>query len=93
MCDWATRAQADAMVASGDSIYRDSWTKSNGLVSDPNWHTASYLSLEEIRRSLQHHSIDLSSTPLQFHAVIAAMEALERGFGAGRTRIVFWFDN
>lgn len=88
MHDWPTRAEADEWVAKGDSVYSK---ESNGCVSIPGYHTVSYLSLKEIYQSLRHYGIDINTTPLEFRAVVAAMEQLDSTLE--RTRIVFWFDN
>ncbi len=57
-------------------------------ITDPDWHTPSWLVLEElerVRESLESRSEDLD-------AVIAMMRELERS-GRKRARLVFWFDN
>jgi len=93
MYDWVTRAQADKWVASGQSFYCDSGAKTRTVVSNPDLHTISYLSLQEIGEALRHHGLELAGTPIEFQAIVAAMKVLEGGLGKGRTRIVFWFDN
>ena len=62
-------------------------------VSDPDWHSAGWLSLSEIELSLQAHSISETTLQYDFIAVLAAMRALESHLGAGRARSVFWFSN
>lgn len=62
------------------------------LVSNPTWHTPSWLTLEEISKSLQHFEFDIRSVPVEFHAIMEAMKALENHYGHGKSRLVFWFD-
>jgi hypothetical protein len=61
-------------------------------VSCPNWHCTSWLTLAEFRQALDHHGL-LPGLKADIHALLAAMQALEEQLGAGRTRLVYWFDN
>lgn len=63
------------------------------LISNPNWHTPSWLTLIEIERALENFEIATESIPGEFQAIIAAMKMLESHLGAGKTRLVFWFDS
>jgi len=88
-----TRQDADAYVARGRSFYRDHHLKPRGLVSDPGWHTPTWLLVSEVRRALARFSIDPRDSAVEFLAVLAAAESLEAACGEGRVRLVFWFDN
>ena len=63
------------------------------LVSNPNWHTPSWLLLAEIRAALRHASLELSELSPDFQLIVSAMSQLEHAYGHARTRLVFWFDN
>jgi hypothetical protein len=62
-------------------------------ISNPNWHTASWLNLQEILMALEHFGIDVTRTSFEFQLVLQVMNLLETKYGPGRTRMVFWFDN
>jgi hypothetical protein len=62
-------------------------------VSNPDWHTTSWLSLGEIHRSLEHFGLDVRNTQPEFQTALECMAGLERFYGPGHTRLVFWFDN
>ncbi len=66
---------------------------SRDRVSNPDWHTTGWLSLKEIYRSLEHFDLDVRITSPEFQIALECMAGLERFFGPGHTRMVFWFDN
>lgn len=88
-----TRDQALQWVARGCSYIKDSWTKKDGFVSDPEAHSTSWLTLGEIFASFEHSPYELSDMPKEFLVVIDLLKSLEKYFGVGKARIVFWFDN
>ena len=62
-------------------------------ISDPSWHSTSWLTLDEICLSLRHHDIVEGDLQPDMTACLAAMRSIEEIIGVGRTRIIFWFAN
>jgi len=61
-----------------------------GWVTNPDFHTHSWLTVEELREVLiQYHR--LASECPEYHAMLAAMMMFERS--GCESRLVFWFDN
>lgn len=60
---------------------------------DSSWHSASWLTVVEIRAALSHAGLSLEECEPEFRAVVATMDELDRCCGAGASRLVFWFDN
>ena len=78
--------------------YQGKFRIADKRVSAPDWHSASWLTLNEIIASLQAHGIILenyiSSTKRpQLGMLVDLMQQLEKQIGTERTRLVFWFDN
>lgn len=86
------RREAEEYIQKGFSHY---WHNDNTLISRPDWHTPSWLTLKEINQVLQHAQIEKESLARQFLIVIDLMEAIERWdrIGKNTSRFVFWFDN
>jgi hypothetical protein len=83
---YASPEKAASWVASGCSTYQQDRHGKDSFVSNPDWHTPSWLSGEEWRRA-----IDGLEFGHEYRAVGAALSSLEsEGF---ETRVVFWFDN
>jgi hypothetical protein len=91
--NYAKREWADEWVQKGISHYRTHHLKENGWVSCPDWHSVSFLNLEEIKVVLAHKEIDINDIPREFKLVISLLESAENLYGRNRSRIVFWFDN
>jgi hypothetical protein len=87
------REEAEQWVEKGLSCIRDSWTKENGFVSDPDSHTPSWLYLREIKAAFSHSSCAMKDMPKEFLVVLDTLESIEKHFGKDKARIVFWFDN
>ena len=62
-------------------------------VSNPDWHSASYLTREEVIEVCRHSQYDLAKSPVEFQIVMDFMKSLDERFGESVSRIVFWFDN
>lgn len=62
-------------------------------VSNPDWHSPSWLTLDEIYRSLAHFGLNINDVKPDFRIVVQTMKLFEEELGPGRTRLVFWFDN
>ncbi len=91
--DYTKREHAEEYVKRGVSEYKDHHQKEKGWVSNPDWHTPSYLGINEIRKALNHVKLYDINLPIEFKIVMTTLEAIEREYGVGRSRIVFWFDN
>jgi hypothetical protein len=63
------------------------------VTPNPDWHSASWLTTAEVRAALAHHGRPLGECGPEFRAAVAAMDELDRCFGSGASRLVFWFDN
>jgi hypothetical protein len=89
-------AAAERYIEAGEAHRPDpSYVKLNmtsplGYVSNPDWHTPSWLGRDELRDALSAHEIEPSA---DFLVVQDLMDALVRRFPERRARIVFWFDN
>ncbi len=87
------RENADEYVAKGYSHYRDHHLKEKGWVSCPDWHSASWLTYQELMNVINVEYIDYEYFPKELNVVISALESIEKNFGKNRSRVVFWFDN
>jgi len=63
------------------------------LVSNPNWHHASWLTLAEVHAALDHFGLRVADLEVDVQALLQTMALIEQKCGDGRTRLVFWFDN
>ena len=82
-----TREQAERWVASGIS----KWVR-EGVVSNPDHHSYSWISLSEFERAISElSSIIKYKLSVEYLAVLSAMKTIaEQGY---EVRLVFWFDN
>jgi hypothetical protein len=64
-----------------------------GYILDGGAHSHSWLTVDEIRLALAHAELLIESTPVDFQAIINAMQTLELKSPACVSRLVFWFDN
>lgn len=80
---WVQRYSSTEMFE-GNGQYR--------YVSGPDWHSASWLTCDELAQVISHYMTDVDGVyDVEWDAILAAMRALEdRGH---KTRLVFWFDN
>ena len=91
--DYAKRVWADEWVRKGQSEYRDHHLKKKGWVSCPDWHTPSYLVLNEVNDAIDHKEIDRSELSREFRIILSLLNAAEIEYGKNNARAVFWFDN
>jgi len=63
------------------------------LVSNPNWRNPSWLTHNEILKSLNHFQLEVELVPPEFQVILDAMLGLEKHYGTGKTRLVFWFSS
>jgi hypothetical protein len=61
------------------------------VVSAPGLYNASWLALAEFDLSLEHHSLDLKSLPIEYRIIRTAMLMLVDELGPERVRLVVWF--
>lgn len=97
--DWVSLNQAESWVKNGYSVGETDVNGRLRRVSGPDWHSHSWLTLEELRSAMGHYAAECtkkwpgepSAPPSEWKATVAAMEA----FAADGllTRLVFWFDN
>lgn len=83
-----SREDAERWVAGGSSA---KWVDDgHNFVTDPDWHTHSWLNCKEMERVLK--VMRWEDYKDQVRAIVAMMDALN-GNNPERSRIVFWFDN
>lgn len=79
-----SRENADRWVNSGISEYiEENW------ITNPDWHTPSWLTVEEYENVLKarEQDVDYGTPDQEWYAILAAMKTLKNA------RFVFWFDN
>ena len=91
-----TADTAEMWVQKYGSHYRGTRVK-NGkplMVSQPDWHRASWLTAAEFRKVLEARDAQNPAwkVHISYWAVLAAMAAFDRASGHS-SRLVFWFDN
>ena len=91
--DVASPEQAARWVESGVSIFADSPVRQNSLVSNPDWHTPSWLFEREVTAALAGCAYPEDELSLEFRAVLHLLRFFDQQLGPDRARIVFWFDN
>lgn len=86
--NYVTSAKAAEWVQSGCSKYVDRYNNGkNTYVTHPDWHSHSWLTLEEFEQCIECSKYKVSD----YRAVATAMRSLESdGY---QTRVVFFFDN
>ncbi len=62
-------------------------------ITDPAYHSASWLTRDEIVRCLRHADFDPAELCVGFRIVLDALRTLDAEYGAGHSRIVFAFDS
>ena len=91
--NYELRSHAEDYVKNGYSHYRDHLNKKNGWVSNPDWHSASWLTYRELKAVLDVEYIEEKYFPKELEVVIGTLEVIERLYGPNRSRVIFWFDN
>jgi len=66
---------------------------SRGYVVDPDSHSHSWLTSQEIRKAIKYSDLFDETVPYDILAVIVAMETIEQNLKGSTSRFVFWFDN
>ncbi|MCR9202825.1 MAG: hypothetical protein NXI04_29625 [Planctomycetaceae bacterium] len=96
-----TNQKADELIESGKSFLGPPLEISRyklgsqalRRVSNPTWHSPSWLRLDEIHESLAHFDYPLSKATPEVQTAFSAMATLDTHHGKGHSRLVFWFDN
>lgn len=86
-----TRKNAERWIANKSSVY---FNDNKSFVTNPDWHTPSWLTLEEYETALYEMKIQWNGdvNPC-YNAVLAAMKNLNDDERVSEVRLVFWFDN
>lgn len=79
------QSHADKWTATGQSVWRDD---SKDVVSNPDWHTPSWLYVDELEEVLKKSKWSFGR---EYKALLAAMKSLKNDNYL--VRVVFWFDN
>jgi len=96
--EYYTPEQAAAAVQQGTSHWLPAGTTTpllpsdGGYISHPDRHTASWLSVDEVRRALAFAGLAEQATPRRFQLLVGYLASAEVALNA-RARVVFWFDN
>ncbi|XXX78715.1 hypothetical protein WMF30_08055 [Sorangium sp. So ce134] len=64
----------------------------HGYIVHPDWHSASWLTADELRRALEHARFRLDASSDEFQLLFQYVSAAAAKKGPS-TRVVFWFDN
>jgi hypothetical protein len=96
-----TQQQAEEWIRKGLSHYGKRVTNSTALygsperkrVSNADWHSASWLFLDEIHHCLQHFGLSVDETPIEFQIITEILASFETKLGHRFVRLVYWFDN
>lgn len=96
---WVSRESAERWVRGGSS--KPVYDKDGKLsrVTDPDAHSASWLTTDELAEVLEHYAANVQShwpsekqeAPIAWQAALAAMRTFETN--GKKARVVFWFDN
>ena len=70
---------------------RERWGRR--FVAESDYHHASHLTLAEAERALAAAEYAIEEGPVEFRMVMGFMRVIDGEFGAGASRVVFWFDN
>lgn len=84
----------------GSKIHRSKKDNEPTWISHPDWHSHSWLTIEEFEKSLKDYEkitsnieeYESNSPNIEYYAILASMKALSDN-GKNDVRIVFWFDN
>ena len=93
-----TPAQAVKLVESGTSYWLpDGMTAplkpaTHGYVAHPDWHSASWLTADELGSALKHAGFLLDAASEEFQLLVMYIAAVAEKKGPS-ARVVFWFDN
>lgn len=88
------REQAKALVEQGKAVALG--VREPGepeAITNPGYHSASWLTRDEILRCLRHADFNPADFCVGFRIVLDALRTLDDEYGAGHSRIVFAFDS
>ncbi len=93
-----TPEEARRLVQDGKSHWLTKGTTSpftpstGGHIAHPDWHSASWLILDEVRLSLEHAGYPVTGASDEFQLLIEYLAAFAKRKSTS-VRVVFWFDN
>ncbi|MCP4355458.1 MAG: hypothetical protein GY793_07460 [Proteobacteria bacterium] len=87
--EWIYQSEADRYfkTTNKDPVEFEGTLNVNAGFENP-----SYLNYKEVIESLEHQNYLLGESPQEFQMLIEFMEIVDKRFGEGSSRIVFWFD-
>lgn len=62
-------------------------------VSNPDWHSASWLFRDELLAIMQSSDLRLEDLSREWRHILLLLDQLSLDYGDNRVRVVFWFDN
>jgi hypothetical protein len=62
-------------------------------VAKAHWHTPSWLTLQEIRQSLEHFGLAEAELQWDFRVLMAYLAEAQGSISGRQVRLVFWFDS
>lgn len=87
------RDEAEQLMASGKARQVIPVGRNAPWLTDPEFHTPSWLRRAEILAALNHHAFNPADLCVGFRIVLDALRVLEGEYGENHARIVFCFDN
>lgn len=59
----------------------------------PEYHSASWLTYEDLTAALEHYDIEISEYPAEYQVIVNMVGTLNKASKESSARIVFWFDS
>lgn len=87
------REHAEALIERGRATRVVRTPGLGEAITDPDYHSLSWLNRSELLASLEHAELDPTKLGVEFRIVLDALRALDDEYGVGHSRIVFGFDN
>lgn len=88
---YVTPENAAKWVANGSSKYVGNGERENIWVTNPDWHSHSWLATEEFEKAVNYFNENADYRDAPYYALLASMKEFEKeGYDC---RVVFWFDN
>lgn len=63
----------------------------HGYSANPDFHTPSWLKLNEVINALEYHGIDLNEMPSEYQVMLDVMSSIRKRGLSKTSRLVFWF--
>lgn len=87
------QSHAQELVHKGVAQVVISPGRSDTWLTDPNFHTPSWLTYPELLAALDHCGYERSELAVEFRIMLASLDMLDQEYGVDHSRLVFWFDN